>query len=243
VPAAPPGIGTTLRRARLERSLSIEETAWRTRMRPETLRALEGEHFDTIGHSAFVRSHLHSYARFLGIDPSEVVDAFTTLHAPAEPSAVHELQRQRKEARKPPRPKWLVAAIVSGGVLIAGAAVGVLGGQGERPAAAPSPDASLPEVIASASGLPVPLAEARVRLRVEALADTTVSIFADGQPLYEGPLTEGIARTFNARSAIEIILADAGTVRLRLNGADLGTPGEPGVVFRQRYGPDGPLNG
>lgn len=212
-------------------------------MRPETLRALEGEDFDAIGHTAFVRSHLHSYARFLGIDPAEVVDAFAAQHTVDEPSAVQELERQRKEARKPPRPKWLVAAVVSGAVLIAGAVVGVLGGQGERPAGAPAPDASLPEVIASASGLPVPIAEARVRLRVEALKDTSFSILADGQSLFEGPLAEGIARTYNARSAIEIILPDAGTVRLWLNGRELGTPGEPGVVFRQRYGPDGPLRG
>lgn len=238
--AAPAGIGTKLRQARLDRSLSIEETAWRTRIRPDLLRALEDENFDTVGHQAFVRSHLRSYATFLGMDPGEVVDEFSAHHG-AAPSVIEELERRTREERKPPRPKWLVAAIVSATALIGAAAVGWLGGQTERTGAAPSPAASIPDVLASASSVPVPPAEARVRLRVEALEDATVSVLADGQPLFEGALRAGTARTFNGRDVVEILLADAGAVRLTLNGTDLGTPGQPGAVYRQQYGPSGPI--
>jgi cytoskeleton protein RodZ len=238
--AAPAGIGTKLRQARLDRSLSIEETAWRTRIRPDLLRALEDEDFDTVGHQAFVRSHLRSYAIFLGIDAGEVVDEFSAAHGTA-PSVIEELERRTRQERKPPRAKWLVAAIVSGAVLVAAAAVGWLGGQTER--ADPVTTPSSLDTIASSSSVPVPAAEARVRLRIEALADASVSVLADGHPLFEGTLNSGEVRTFNARGMIEILLADASVVRLTLNGETLGVPGEPGSVYRQRYGPNGPVDG
>lgn len=253
--AAPPGIGTKLRRARQDRALSIEETAWRTRIRPDLLRALEGDEFDAIGHQAFVRSHLSSYARFLGIDHLAVVDEFESLQEEPAPSSIEELDRQARVAKKPPRPKWVAAAALSGAVLIAAAAVGVLGGQTERPAGDTGPVASLPGSVldstpedAAAAGRPrgtpalVPAAEARVVLVVEAVADTTVSVLADGRQIFEDTMTAGTRRTFRARGTIEILAANAGTVRLTLNGKDLGTPGESGAVYRARYGPRGRLD-
>ncbi|HEV2686077.1 MAG TPA: helix-turn-helix domain-containing protein, partial [Actinomycetota bacterium] len=90
-PVAPPSIGPKLRKARIDRSLSIEETAWRTRIRPDLLRALEDERFDVIGQSSLVRSNLSSYARFLGMDAIAVVQEFTSLQPEPEPSSIEEL--------------------------------------------------------------------------------------------------------------------------------------------------------
>jgi len=243
--AAPPTIGPRLRKARLDRSLSIEETAWRTRMRPELLRALEDEAFDTIGQQAFVRRHLSSYARFLGIDQTEVVEQFTSMHEQPEPSSIGELDRKSREAPKPKRPKWLIAGLLSGTALIVAAAVGVLGGQTERPGAkaavlaAPAPrttTSTAPKVVP-----PVTAANARVTLLLSAVASTRVSVLADGTQIFDGTLLAGEQQTFRARSTIEIVAADGGTVRLTLNGVYLGVPGPYGSVLRARYGPHGEI--
>jgi cytoskeletal protein RodZ len=243
-PAAPPSIGPKLRKARIDRSLSIEETAWRTRIRPDLLRALEDEAFESIGQQAFVRRHLSSYARFLGIDPTQVVEEFQSLQDEPEPSSIEELDRKNRVATKPRRPKWLIAAIVCGAGLIGAAAAGVLGGQTERPAARAgalaTPVASSP----SHARAPAPLtpAQAHVTLVVDATAETRVSIIADGTQVFDGTLTASERRTFLALKTIDIVAADGGTVRLSLNGADIGS-GPPGSVFRARYGPHGRING
>lgn len=238
--SALPGIGSKLRSARIQRALSIEETAWRTRIRPELLRALEREEFDQIGHHAFVRSHLASYARFLGIDPAEIVDEFEE-GTEDQPSSLEELDRQARDAKKPPRPKWLIAALVCGGVLAVAAVVGVLGGQSERPGAEPSGLASIPSIPASAAS--VTAAEARVELRVDASADTNVTVAADGTQVFDGMLAGGTSKVFRARDVIDIAAANAGTVRLTLNGTAIGAIGEPGTALHARFGPTGRLDG
>jgi cytoskeletal protein RodZ len=245
-PAAPTSIGPKLRKARIDRSLSIEETAWRTRIRPDLLRALEDERFDSIGQQSFVRRHLSSYARFLGIDPVEVVEEFRSLQDEPEPSSIEELDRKNREAPKPKRPKWLIAAAVSGAALAVAASVGALGGQTERPAAKavvlPS-QSSTPKSASLATKAPAPVtaAQARVTLVVSSFSATRVSILADGTKVFDGTLYPGEQRTFRARSTIDVVAADGGTVRLMLNGVALGIPGQSGTVFRARYGPHGKI--
>jgi cytoskeletal protein RodZ len=227
--------------------LSIEETAWRTRIRPDLLRALEDEHFDEIGQQSFVRRHLSSYARFLGIDPTEAVEEFRSLQDEPEPSSIEELDRKNREAPQPKRPKWLFAAVISGAALAVAASVGALGGQTQRPTAKTSvlttpatPKASSSQVPAAPA--PVSAARARVTMVVSALSATRVSILADGTQVFDGTLYAGDLGTFRARSTIDVVAADAGTVRLTLNGVALGIPGPAGTVFRARYGPRGKIN-
>lgn len=237
---ASPTIGAKLRSARIDRSLSLEETAWRTRIRPDLLRALELEDWGSIGHQAFARTHLSSYARFLGIDPSEVLAEFEAGTEP-EPSAIVELDRRVKRSRKPPRAKWLIAAIACGAVMIGTAVAGYLGGQEERPATEQPLGMSAPvESLAQSEGpTSVPEALARVQLRVEALADTQIAILVDGEEVFEGVLPAGRARTFHARRMIEILAADAGSILLTHNGTEIGEAGDDGTAFRSRFGPQG----
>jgi hypothetical protein len=240
VPTAPAGIGNKLRTVRLDQDLSIEETAWRTRIRPDVLRALEDDCYDEIGHQAFVRSHLSSYARFLGIDPADVVTEFDSGLDEPLPSSIEELERVRKGARKPPRAKWLAAAALSGVTLIVAAVSGVLGGQAERPA----PDLAAAAVVVPPAVEPGPVtaAEARVSIRLEAIADTQVSVTADGEQVFEGILAEGDARTFRALRRLEILAANGGTILLANGDGDLTVAGDDGAVFRARYGPNGRLD-
>jgi hypothetical protein len=228
---SPAQIGDRLRVARLDRRLSLEESAWRTRIRPDLLRALEEDRYDELGHESFAKSHLTSYARFLGIDPSEVVRAFDASRDHPAPSSLEELNRAARSARKPPRARWLLASLVSLVVLIAGATVGILGGQAERPSA------EVAVVMAQEPALPL-----RVALRIEALQDIHVSVQADGAEVFEGVLRAGQARTFRARETLDVVAADGGAISLEVNGRALGVPGESGTIFRGRFGPDGPAD-
>jgi cytoskeleton protein RodZ len=242
---ASPSIGPKLRQARLDRALSIEETAWRTRIRPDLLRALEDEEFESIGHHGFVRSHLSSYARFLGMDVQELCEEFESTQDEAPASPIEELDRKAKVAPKQRRPKWLIAAVLSGGALVTAAAVGQLGGQTERPAAHSNvlaKQTTRPAAKAPAAPALTPKT-AKVVLQIEALGSTRVSVIADGKEVFDGLLDPSQTKQFLARRTIDIVAADGGMVRLTLNGASMGTAGPSGAVFRARYGPHGVVNG
>lgn len=66
-------IGRTLRNARAERGLSIDQVAAETRISGRFLQALEEEAFDELPAPVYVRGFLRSYANFLRIDPDPLL--------------------------------------------------------------------------------------------------------------------------------------------------------------------------
>jgi len=237
VPNGTPSLGRKLSDARIERALSIEETAWRTRMRPDLLRALEQEEFDEVGPHGFVRSHLHSYARFLGMDPQEVLDEYEARTMDA-PSAVEHLDRQERAAKRPPRAKWLIAAAVCGTMLFAASAAGLLGGHTDRPSARSLIAGALPPRLergAASRSRPT-----GVEMKVTAVADTQLRIVADGVQIFEGIIPSGAVRSFAARSSLGVAATDGGAIRVDVNGKSYDT-GVPHFPYRARFGPRGRL--
>ncbi len=237
------GIGATLRSAREQMDVSIEETAWRTRIRPEYLRALEDERFDAIGH-AFARGHLSSYARFLGLDANAIVSDYVEQFEHSEPSPIERLNEQNKDAKRPPKPNWLIAGIVAAVVLIAASVLGVVRGPGPRIAATDQRNA-LPTLPATAPRATAPAVVAANASPITFVVVTErrawVHIEADGAVVFEGTLPAGATRTFTGREVLDVVIGNAGAVRVILNGRDLGAPGKAGEVFRGRFGPKGRL--
>jgi cytoskeleton protein RodZ len=246
VPNAPTtaGIGATLRAAREALGASVEEAAWRTRIRPEYLRALEDERFDACGHLAHARAHLHSYARFLGLDAAALVRDYSEQIEHSELSPIEQLHERAKEEKRPPKPNWLIAAFVAAVLLIAASLTGIVRGPGPhaKPAgqSLPSlPSAAVPQPTLAAV---VPAAAVKsVTLVVVAQGRSWVRMISDGTLVFEGTLTSGASKTFTASEALDITVGNAGMVRLILNGRDLGAPGKPGQVYHARLGPQGPL--
>ena len=223
--------------------VSIEEAAWRTRIRPEFLRALEDERFDEIGH-AFVRGHLSSYARFLCLEANDIVRDYLERHEGSEPSPIERLNEQHKEAHRPPKPNWLIAGIVAAAVLIAASVFGVMRGPGPRATSSTTADL-LPALPGSAPAATAPAVAAPNTPPITFVVVTSrrawVHIESDGTLVFEGTLAAGVSQTFTGREAVDVVIGNAGAVRLILNGRDLGAPGKTGEVFRGRFGPNGRL--
>jgi len=66
-------IGTTLRNARIQRGLTIEQAAQDTRISPRFLEALEAEQFDSLPAPVYVRGFLRSYANYLRLDAAPLL--------------------------------------------------------------------------------------------------------------------------------------------------------------------------
>ncbi len=73
---AMPGIGETLREARIRQQVDIGEVERATKIRAKYLRALENEEFDLLPGPTFVRSFLKTYAEHLGLDARVLVEEF-----------------------------------------------------------------------------------------------------------------------------------------------------------------------
>ena len=84
-----PGIGETLRDARMRQRLDIADVEMRTKIRAKYLRALENEEFGMLPGPTFVKTFLRTYAEMLGLDPHVLVEEYRANY-------------EREDEREPP---------------------------------------------------------------------------------------------------------------------------------------------
>lgn len=239
-------IGTTLRSAREKLGNSVEEAAWRTRIKPDYLRALEEERFEEIGHHAIARGHLHTYARYLGLGADELAREYRERFEHSVPSPIERLNEQVKESKRPPKPKWLIAALLSTAVLIALGLTGIVRGPGPRTSSTTGALSDLPSSLEAStppSSLPTaaapPAAGAPVSVALIAEGRSWLRATVDGTVVFEGTLAAGDTKSFSGSERIDIVIGNAGAMRLTVNGEERGLAGKAGQVYRASFGPRG----
>lgn len=222
-------IGALLRDARQSRGHSLEEVAWRLRMRPDVLRALEEESFDEVGHTGFVHTHLRSYARLLGLDAGDIVRRYRRMHEPAA-SSITMLDAAEKVSRKHlPRSRWMLAAAVAAICLVSASLVGVLRGPG-----APAPSAARSSTSPAGPRLKFepasrglsPVQTDSVTVRIAAVRATGVTIVIDGKRSFAGTLAPGASQVFTGTKSIAVSVTEARAVQIWANDARIA----PGVT-------------
>jgi cytoskeletal protein RodZ len=110
-----PGIGDTLREARMRQDLDIADMEAQTKIRAKYLRALENEEFSMLPGSTFVRTFLRTYAEKLGLDPHLLIDEYRARYEAEDeldttligPPAASTRDRPRRGAPGPPGPAML----------------------------------------------------------------------------------------------------------------------------------------
>jgi cytoskeletal protein RodZ len=76
-------IGATLKSAREQQGISLDDAAEATKIRPSYLRALEEEAFEQLPGPTYARGFLRSYAELLALDPQLLIDEFNVRFAAA----------------------------------------------------------------------------------------------------------------------------------------------------------------
>ena len=94
--AAPFSVGTTLREARMQQGLSVEDVSGRIKFAPRQIEALEADDFAHVPENAFLRGFVRSYARLLQLDAEHLVAAL-----PHEPESGPALQEPRAAEETP----------------------------------------------------------------------------------------------------------------------------------------------
>ena len=121
-------LGETLQKARQARGVTLEEVSQETRISRRYLEALENENFGLLPAPVYARGFLRIYARFLGLEPAELMPLFPVGYI--------------DEPRLEPWPKVRTPATWPSSGLLAGVVVGALiltvlllysiGGQGDN---------------------------------------------------------------------------------------------------------------
>jgi hypothetical protein len=228
------GIGPALRRAREQAGKTLDEASRDTKIRPEYLRALEGESFDALLGDVYVRGFLRSYSQYLGLDPDKVLAAYTKSmgeHEPTEPPPVIEPDRPASPAHPTDRRRsWTLAGAVALAILALIAVLGLLSRSHSTPPPAVLPS-DLPSIIPT---------ESQVSVGLIAKHAVPATVVADGQVIFSGTLQAQEARTFEAVAELAIRLDRGGVVTIRHNGVDLGAPGNKAEPYEATFGPETP---
>jgi cytoskeleton protein RodZ len=220
------GVGAALAKARAQRGLSLDEASRDTRISLDQLRALEDEDFDRLPGEVYVRGSLRTYAQYLGLNPDEVIGLYSRHAEDPEPprpprSPMGSVGKAMTASRFRDNQRLVVMGAVT--LLVLAVVFGVLSRQRSAPAAAPPTEVQQPELDRS------------ITADVIAKRDASVTVTIDGAAPQTSTLTQGEAISFKATSTLQIRIADGGSVRLTVNGGDLGAPGVPGTPWVREY--------
>ncbi len=249
-----PGLGERFRLAREERGISLSEAAEQIRIRSVYLSAIEDETWSTIGAAVYIRGFIRTYARYLGIDPEEAIEAFnSTQPAGGAPSNY----AARESVREGGRSRWGGLAIwVTGVVAVLLVAFVVYNEltlrRGAERVAASSPPAATPVASASpgaqaspgasaspgAAGSPaaaaVPPAPGDRTIALLVVSPTWLRLTVDGDVSMEGTFPAGTSQTFRGKNA-SVRLGNAGGVEIYVDGKDVGKLGTSGDVVERSF--------
>ncbi|WP_129842791.1 helix-turn-helix domain-containing protein [Streptomyces sp. RFCAC02] len=264
-------VGRLLQQARIDARLTVDDVSSSTRVRIPIVHAIEADDFSRCGGDVYARGHIRSLARAVGLDPAELIELFDEQHEP-EPRTLSsgplfEAERIRPEPRRPNWTAAMVAAIVAvvafvgftffggggdGGASADGSPVpgrpgGVAGGneEAQAPSAPPptrSDESEEPEATESAVAA-APADKVTVRVAVEGGSSWISAKDGNGGLIFEGVLQEGDSQTFTDDDRIDLVLGNAGAVRLHVNGKEIESDFTDGQVQRLTYTPGDPEEG
>lgn len=225
-------LGSQLRQLRQEKQLSLESIAAETRIQTRLLRAIEEGNLHTLPEPVYIQYFLRRYADVLGLDGREfarslpistglpVLRASWVSLPTAQLRPVHLyllyvvliffsvnglsylMNRSLKQAANPPVPAVQVDKTAEN---------------------------SLENTVSArpVSGKPD---EQKVRVSLTINAESWIRIEADGKTKFEGILSQGTRKTWEANQQLIIRAGNAGGVLVTLNDGQTKTLGEPGKV-------------
>jgi len=251
--------GEELRREREIRGISLKEIADATKISKRFLEAIERNDHKTLPAPVFTRGFVREYARYVGLNADEMVNRYNFAAARDERiEKPPELQKYpvtpvRDITPKPPAKRGIppVYARVSRNalalVLIVAALVAValwavrqkrfeIDSFIESPAAVPpvtTQAVTLPPAATTAQAPPGD--DSRLRMTVEALDNSWITLEADGETVLNAELERGQRREFEASDRFRFrTIGNAAGVSLTINGTPIPALGEDGEVIKNR---------
>ena len=228
--------GRWLRRQREVRKIALREVAETTNISIRYLEALEDDRFEALPAPVFAKGFLREYARYVGLDPDEVVNNYLDARHDAtaeEAQRAAESNGARDRQRRGRALGGWVAAAVAIGLLGAGFGAYRAGWLRREPAPSPPPHraAPAPALPAPAAAPPLAVPDAPLRVTLDFTADSWVEVAVDGERSFSELRVQGESLQLKAQREVVVSLTNAGGVHVEVNGRVLGlVPGEDGAV-------------
>jgi cytoskeleton protein RodZ len=211
-------IGSSLREARERQELDFPALEERTKIRSKYLRALEDERFDILPAPTYVKGFLRSYAEALGLDGQPFVDEYNSRFAVGEDEVVLRATRRVQAPRRerPARESGIAVVALLAIAIVTALVIAAwrFGGPEKEPVLGLTGSGAPSGVNAQTTG--------RVNLVVRARDGASWMEVRPGsvaaRPLYSGTLERGQRKTFTARRALQLALANPDNVIVRVNG-------------------------
>lgn len=264
-PVEGPSIGTALKKARIAAGLTVDEVSSTTRVRIPIVHAIEEDDFTRCGGDVYARGHIRTLARAVGLDPAPLVESYDAAHggrpAPTPAAPMFEAERIRPERQRPNWTAAMVAAIVAVIGFVGFTAFSGGDEKDKRPVAEgsaspkPAPKQSGAKPVGQPPQTPqAPKPEPSDSAIAAAPKDlVTVVLTADkgeswisakdstGRLLFDGTLAQGESKTFTDKESVDLVLGDAGAVKLFVNGKEIKDDFQSGQVERLKYTKADPL--
>ena len=234
-------IGATLRTAREQRGLSLDDVAEATKIRASQLAAIEEEAFEQLPGPTYARGFIRSYADLLGLDAQALVDEFNARFASAPWELDDEVMfPRRRSARASRRGRESGIAVVAIAGILAIAVLVVIASTYPSSRDTPLPptgtevvtitEAAVNPVATAVTAQTAPdstSAAAQAVVVLRATAQTTVTVRALGAPATAAPIFQEELTPDPARPDVKlpksasgylIRLDRPGTLTLVVNG-------------------------
>ncbi len=223
-------IGRILSEAREARGLSLDYVSDVLYIRKSVVRAIETGAWDQLPHAVYVRGYVTEYAKYLDVHaeiaPLLAVEKEQPKVIPVE-TEENQVRTRVRERRERPR---LRKGILAGSIAAVAVVTLLLFFHGQREIPLP-PQYETVSRSASESQANFPGAETK-RLMIACHERTWVRILIDGSEKKEVMLNPEEVVMFTAKDTFDLLVGNAGGVKLFYNGKDTRFAGESGEVKR-----------
>jgi cytoskeletal protein RodZ len=248
-------LGKYLKEKREAKNYSLKEVAKNTRVREHILSAIEEDRNDLLPASTYLKGFLSAYAKYLGLDPQEVILRYE-MTLKKEPSAPAQEVLPSPNISSPkiptfPRIHWnkrvlywvggifVVLLIIASFFLFRNPSHQAVPTVSENPKVESNTPSST-EVPPQESASSFSTKETKpFLLEMRAVEKTWVSLRVDGQPEKEIMFHPGEGATYQAMEQIRMVIGNAGGFDLTLNGKPLERFGKSGEVITLIFTPRG----
>jgi len=247
-------LGDILREEREKQNLTVKDVEMGTSIRALYISAIEESKYDVLPGEVYLKGFIKTYADFLNLDGSEMVDLYKKQQAdlkkdydiPVE-EIVNEVKCEKQPVQKsdilekPKFKKYLLIGFTSL-VVIGGIAYLGFGLDSEQV------DKKLPPVEKQVSVKPgkatetVEKAENNNIKQVKGVSitakynnDCWTQIEADNKTIYEGTAKNGDVLSWQADNTIVVKVGNAGAVEINHNGKNIGKLGSSGDVVTKKF--------
>ena len=245
-------LGSTLRSARENARLSIDDLAAMTSIRSGLISQMESDNFSGCGGDTYARGHLRTIASKLNIDPQNLLNLYAVEHS-AEQRSIEALLVENSVTTPPSERKkisYKTLSLVSLAILASAAVIQIVvsnstSGKTESNSVSTVSPTPIPSPSESASESPSPSPTSSVEAGsattintlkiIAARGNASIDVVTKAGHLFKGWILQGESKEFSSDSRISIYLSNAGDLDLIVNGKEIPSLGAHGQEVRRTF--------